>query len=95
MSSLLSYRPDLSVVLAVLLLAAAGVWDVYIVKRLGLSSGETASWQLFSDSEKYPVIALLFGVFSCWVCVRTGTDPVVMVWVFVMGHIFGTMKGAT
>lgn len=85
---------DVSLFVAGGLLVLAGAWDAFVVPRLGLASGKTASWQLYSDSRKWPWLAFGFGVLTCWINTRTGANPVVSLWHFTMGHIFGTMIGA-
>lgn len=84
---------DVSLIVAWTLLLSAACWDLYIVRKLGVASGETASWQLYTDSRKWPVVGLVFGVLTCWMVARTGTPVGVAAWCFVAGHVFASMRG--
>lgn len=88
----LSYIASLFVAL---FLIVAGAYDYYFVwhKKLGLGSGHTACWKIYSLSREYPEYPFFFGLISafvfCFACY-----PLALAWAILMGHIFIVMRGA-
>lgn len=77
------------------LLCGAGAWDLYVLKRYGLNSGLTVSWMLYEAARSFPAVGVGAGFFLAWVVITYQVPLAVAVFIFVCGHIFATMRGAT
>lgn len=93
-----SLGPVFSLVSLVLLLAA-GVWDVTLILFIEtgplsqrLASGFTASYQAYRMAQTWPAVGWLAGAWSAFVAVYAD-QGVALAWWLVNGHVFLTMRG--
>ena len=76
-------------------LVCAGLYDLWVLRKYGIESGKTISWQLYTDARNWPALAFLAGLVVALVLQATGTSPIVALFLLVAGHVFGTMRGAS